>query len=117
VLDSSFIDAGSNAYYFTDGAIPACADRAAFYCPPANLTRQASIQGTNGAVATISFDVDNADSDFAANAAALPGLAGPAASSQANSFDWGLPFFYGRNVYVAFEAGAPAGVVGPWVGF
>ena len=69
-LDSSFIDAGSNAYYFADSAIPTCADQPAFYCPPANLTRQASIQGTNGAVATIPFDVDNADSNFAANAAA-----------------------------------------------
>jgi hypothetical protein len=117
VLDSSFIDAGSNAYFFTDNAISTCADQPAFYCPPASLMLQASIQGTNGAVADIPFYVDNADSDFAANAAALPRLAGPAASSQANSFDWGLPFFYGRNVYVAFEAGAPAGVVGPWVGF
>jgi hypothetical protein len=116
-LDASFIDAGSNAYFFTDGTISTCADQTAFYCPPASLNRQASIQGTNGAVATISFFVDNADADFAANAAALPRLAGPAASSQGNSFDWGLPFFYGRKVYVAFEAGAPGGVVGPWVGF
>ena len=76
-----------------------------------------NLRAPRGAVATIPFYVDNADSDFAANGAALLGLAGPAASSQANSFDWGLPFFYGRNVYVAFEAAAPAGVVGPWVGF
>jgi hypothetical protein len=119
VLDSSFIDAGSNAYFFTDGTISTCADQPAFYCPPASLALQASIQGTNGAVATIPFFVDNADSDFAANATAavVPNLAGPAASSQGNSFDWGLPFFYGRKVYVAFEAGAAAGVVGPWISF
>jgi hypothetical protein len=117
VLDSSFIDSGSNAYFFTDGTISTCADQTAFYCPPASLMLKASIQGTNGAVATIPFSVDNADSDFAANAAVLPNLAGPAPSSRGNSFDWGLPFFYGRNVYVAFEVGAPAGVVGPWIGF
>jgi hypothetical protein len=46
----------------------------------------------------------------------LPNLAGPTASNATDVFDWGLPFFYGRNVYVAFESGA-AGVAGPWIGF
>jgi Protein of unknown function (DUF3443) len=74
VLDSSFIDAGSNAYFFTDSNILTCTNQAAFYCPPASLMLQASIQGTNWAVANIPFYVGNADSDFAANAAALPRL-------------------------------------------
>lgn len=77
----------------------------------------ATIQGTNGVTADIAFAADNADADFATNAVALPNLAGPTASTAADVFDWGLPFFYGRTVYIAFEAGSPAGISGPWVGF
>lgn len=114
---SSFLDAGSDGYFFTDAAIPTCADQPAFYCPGSTAMLNATIQGTNGTMADIPFAVDNADVDFATNAAALPDLAGPTVSSAADVFDWGLPFFYGRNVFVAFEAGSPAGTAGPWVGF
>jgi hypothetical protein len=114
---TSYLDAGSNGYFFTDAAIPTCADQPAFYCPASTLMLNATIQGTNGAMAVIAFAADNADVDFATNAVALPNLAGPTSSTATDTFDWGLPFFYGRSVYVAFEAGSPSGVAGPWVGF
>ncbi|MGH8337997.1 MAG: DUF3443 family protein, partial [Gammaproteobacteria bacterium] len=114
---SSFIDSGSNAYYFTDDAIPLCADANAFYCPTATMPLSATIQGTNGTLATIPFSVDNADADFATNASVLPNLAGPIFGAATDAFDWGLPFFYGRSIYVAFEAETSAGVPGPWIGF
>jgi hypothetical protein len=114
---TSYLDAGSNGYFFTDAAIPTCADQPAFYCPASTLMLNATIQGTNGAMAGIAFAADNADVDFATNAVALPNLAGPTSSTATDTFDWGLPFFYGRSVYVAFEAGSPSGVAGPWVGF
>lgn len=114
---SSFIDSGSNGYFFTDDTLTTCADQPAFYCPPSTQSLQASIEGLNGVTANIAFSVDNADTDFATNGAALPDLAGPAGTNLQGSFDWGLPFFYGRPVYVAFEANSAAGVAGPWVGF
>jgi hypothetical protein len=117
VFGSSFLDAGSSGYFFTDATIPTCADQPAFYCPPSTVMLNATIQGTNGAMVDIAFAADNADADFATNAVALPNLAGPTSSTAMDTFDWGLPFFYGRTVYVAFEAGSPAGVAGPWVGF
>ncbi len=114
---SSFLDAGSDGYFFTDATIAPCADQPAFYCPASTMMLNATIQGANGAMAAIAFAVDNADVDFATNAVALPDLAGSTSATATDTFDWGLPFFYGRNVYVAFEAGSPAGVAGPWVGF
>ena len=114
---SSFLDTGSNAYFFTDDAIATCADQPSFYCPASTQALQASIQGVNGMRVQVPFSVDNADADFATSGAALPNLAGPAGTSLQGAFDWGLPFFYGRPVYVAFESGAPAGVPGPWIGF
>lgn len=114
---ASFIDAGSNAYFFTDDTIPTCVDQPSFYCPGSTLGLGAVIQGVNGASANVAFAVDNADSNFATGFAALPNLAGPAGTAAANAFDWGLPFFYGRPVYVAFESNVAAGVAGPWIGF
>ena len=114
---SSFFDSGSNGYFFTDDTIATCTDQPAFYCPPTTQSLQASVQGLNGVSTNIAFSVDNADADFATNATVLPNLAGPAGTSLQGAFDWGLPFFYGRPVYVAFEANSAAGVAGPWVGF
>ena len=62
----------------------------------------------------------NATSDFNTNAAAIPNLAGSAGTGLgANTFDWGLPFFYGRSVYVVFEGRTASGssLVGPYVAF
>jgi hypothetical protein len=127
VSDSgSFVDSGSNAYFFTTGTLAVCRDDAAWYCPattggaPMSATESAAIRGTNGATSTVTFAVDNADALFAGNDAALPGLAGPnapAAVGVSSAFDWGLPFFFGRSVYVLFEGSSLNGVTGPAVGF
>ena len=44
----------------------------------------------------------NAATLFAnANWAVIPSLAGP--SGDGTSFDWGLPFFFGRSLFIGFE--------------
>jgi hypothetical protein len=122
----SFVDSGSNGYFFTTASLPVCLGDAGFYCPatasgaPASATESAAILGSNGATSTVTFTVDNADALFASNDAALPGLAGPnapAAVGVSSAFDWGLPFFFGRSVYVLFEGNSLKGVTGPAVGF
>jgi hypothetical protein len=35
----------------------------------------------------------------------------------ADTFDWGLPFYYGRTVYTAVEKVATAVCTGPYVAF
>ena len=113
--DSSFLDTGSNAYFFLDSAeagLPTCPSPAnGFYCPssPANLT--ATNTGANNASASIPFTVDNAETLFSnVNAAVFPTLGGPLSGL----FDWGLPFFYGRNVYVAIAGASTPGGTGPY---
>jgi len=112
---SSFLDSGADGYFFTDDTIPTCANQLIFYCPSSTLALNAIIQGMNGAMANIAFSVDNANADFATNDAVLPNLAGP--NNTVNTFAWGLPFYYGRSTFVAFEGGNAAGVFGPWVAF
>jgi hypothetical protein len=117
VLNRSFVDSGSNGYFFPDSAIPRCPTNASFYCPAATLNLSATIQGTNGAVTTIDFAVANTNALLQDNpaASAFNNLAGPIAPDTA--FDWGLPFFFGRNVFVAFVgANTPAGP-GPYIAF
>lgn len=120
-LTASFIDSGSNALFFPS-TITACTDNS-FYCPASLTAQSATNVGAGGSPSNlVTFDVDNADSLFTTNPsdAAFGTLAGPqgTANTCTNSgtgsctFDWGLPFFYGRTVFTAIDgqtvANAPA---------
>jgi hypothetical protein len=114
---SSFIDSGSNGLYFltsTIDGIPTCADANSFYCPTSPKTITAVNQGASGiGSGTVTFIVANADTLFNSNPnnTVLGQLAGPTTIS---GFDWGLPFFYGRNVYTAIEGRSTPGGTGPY---
>ncbi|MGH8461429.1 MAG: DUF3443 family protein [Stenotrophobium sp.] len=106
--DASFIDSGSNALYFPDSSITQCTgNNAGFYCPASTLSLAATMSGQNGVSVNVPFAVANADMLSSANNgnnAAFNDLAASSDSSGSGltgDFDWGLPFFYGRNVYFA----------------
>ncbi len=104
----SFLDTGSNGLFFLDTSItglPVCTDATSFYSPHHHPICAFSAQqrGVNGKrnQHQISFGVSNADTllgNLLFNA--FPMLAGP----NPGSFDWGLPFFFGRNVFTAIES-------------
>ena len=101
-MNSSFIDTGSNGIYF-ESAITQCSGNAAgFYCPPTLTNLSATMVGANAKTALVKFPIDNAIQLFSASSnAVLPTLSGP--SGDVTSFDWGLPFFYGRRVFSGIE--------------
>lgn len=111
-----FIDSGSNALFFLDTSttsIPVCSDNSSFYCPSstANLSAAVSSGSTSS---TINFAVQNADNLFSNQSAfVFPGLGGP----NSGTFDWGLPFFFGRNVFTAIESASTPGGAGPYWAF
>lgn len=121
----SFIDSGSNGLFFPNApGIPTCpsnssvGDLSSFYCPSSTESFSATNEGENGSSKTTSFSVANAETLFTssstANDAAMSGLAGK--NPTGVGFDWGLPFFYGVNVYNAMDgqkmpSGTPAA---PW---
>lgn len=120
----SVIDSGSNGYFFASSSLPTCTDLSGFYCPVAtsgygSVSESATIQGINGLQDPLTFTVDNADSLLALPDTAYPGLAGTNSSTAgtATGFAWGLPFFFGRGVYVLLENQALSGIVGPAVAF
>jgi hypothetical protein len=129
-LDQSFIDSGSNAYYFPDSTIGTCAQGTqapGFFCPGTTLNLSATLVGINGVSSSINFMVGDANSLFSTNAtvAAAATLAAPSNSVSAvgstfdgtKTFDWGLPFYFGRNVYTAIENKNTSAGLGPYFAF
>ncbi len=123
----TFIDSGSNGLFILDAGtlgITNCASPdTSFYCPGAPNTTALNLRNvtatnldSHGDQSAVSFGIANAEYLFTTNGGAnwaLNDLGGPNAST----FDWGLPFFFGRNVYTAIEnRSTPAGV-GPYFAY
>ena len=108
----SVIDSGTSAFLFlssaTSGVPPTCTSDNYLYCPttsPDNLT--AVNQGSNGQSGpTTHFSIENGVNLLNTSNTAFSTLGGP----NPGAFDWGLPFFFGRDVFTAIEnMGAPGG--------
>jgi len=111
----SYIDSGSNAYFFPSSGYPGlqtCSGNTSFYCPANLLTLTAQTQSatnTNGNSANVSFNVGNANTLFMNNNGnnfAFSELGGrnPPING-CGSFAWGLSFFYGKanGVFTGIE--------------
>jgi len=116
----SFIDSGSNGFYFLDSGtlasfagangMPTCPQSgsfsndssiSSFYC--GTLNSSATNVGTNGSSTVVHIGVADAETLFMSGNEAFDMVAGP----NSDSFDWGMPFFFGRNVYTAIEGVTP----------
>jgi Protein of unknown function (DUF3443) len=124
-LTQSFLDSGTNGTFFDDAALTLCADSnfKGFYCPAGSQSFTATLMGTNNTSIAEPFTVDNAQTLATNNPtfSVLPTLAGTFSSSTSsntsNTFDWGLPFYYGRRVFTAIENQRTAVDTGPYVAF
>ncbi len=125
---SSFIDTGSNGYFFLDSkttGLPVCTDSIAgpdFYCPASPVMFTAFTTGPNpnspniAVSANIAFTIGNAASLINSPNTAFNNLGGPnpAVGSNPAVFDWGLPFFFGRTVFIGIENQTSAAGTGPY---
>jgi len=114
---ASFIDSGSNGWYFPNQAptIATCPSDARFYCPSQGVVQlQATIYDYFTATNTAAVEFKVYDlSQLTQSTAAAGGLGGVWDTTISESFDFGLPFFYGKSVYLAFEGSTLNGEVGP----
>ena len=112
----SFLDTGSNGLFF-DAPLATCPNSASssshFYCPPSTTTVAAMLTGSNNVAASGAFAVSSPT--FASGTYVMPQLAGP--MNESSTFDGGLPFFFGRRIFIGIE-GMPSPLgTGPFYAF
>ncbi len=112
----SFFDTGSNGVFFDSATIPVCAQSKDFYCPVSTLGLSATSIGTNAAKVVIALAISDATPLFSdTSRAAFAGLAGPV--GETSTFDFGLPFFFGRRVAIGMDGSSSPLGTGPYYAF
>lgn len=117
----SFFDSGSDGYYF-DGpsSLPPCgpSDLAyGWYCPSSLQTLTAVVSGLNGSPSSqINFNIANANDIISVSNPnnVFNNVGGPIPDSIDGYFDWGLPFFLGRTIYVGIQGRSSILGTGPY---
>jgi hypothetical protein len=109
---SAFFDTGSNALFFPDAGLPQCSG--GFYCPTSPQTLSAIVTSAAGVSTTVSFTIEGLQS-VSSTATAAP--VGGSTAGLGRSFDWGLPFFFGRTVFMALSGASTPGGTGPYWAF
>ncbi len=114
----ALIDSGADSYLFDDPTLAVCASGAfvGYYCPavaPQSVFAVNTGVGVNNATSTVNFAIADPNT-FVAGAAAFIDLAGGGGST---NFSWGMPFFYGRPVYVGFEQRTTGNYTGPFFAY
>jgi hypothetical protein len=125
--NQSFLDSGSNGLFFLDSSttgIPTCPDpNQGWYCPstsPDNLTVTNQGQDSNGNglgnPVQANFSIEQATTLFNTTNTAFSTLGGP----NTGAFDFGLTFFFGKNVFTAIDGASIPGqgnLTGPFVAY
>jgi hypothetical protein len=117
---TSFIDSGSNLNFIDAGSIAVCGTSPnQLLCPGTEIAASATVVGNNGTQATKSFNIGDAPALFDNNASftAFDNVAAPSPDPANKTFDFGLPFFYGRNVFTAIQGANTSGGEGPYFAF
>lgn len=118
-LPTSIIDSGS-PYFFFNGpsSLSVCtqSDLAAsgFYCPTTETTYTATLQGGSSSALTVSFQITTAVNLESSTNFAFQNIG---AQGDSTSFDWGLPFFYGRTIYFGLSGQTSSLGAGPFYAY
>ena len=108
-------DSGSSVIFFSDSSlsIPPCPGSLSFmYCPSSPLTFSAVNTGLSGPPSSVSFQIADPTPLLNSGNGAISNIGGPAFPT--GVFDWGLPFFFGRTVYVGLSGKTSVLGTGPF---
>ena len=113
---TGFLDSGSSVYFIPspkNGSLPDCdssaggsrgSDYSGFFCPSSTVTLSATNYSAVGSLnGSTALSIGNAYSLFNSNNSVFRELGATSGSDTSAVFDWGLPFFYGKNVYVGIQ--------------
>jgi len=115
-LASSFLDSGSNGLFFSDSSIAKCSASSGFsgfYCPATAVSLSATNSSADGtATGAVNISIVNPLAlDATIRAASIGGSIG---RSNSATFDWGMPFFFGRTVFAAIAGASTLHGTGPY---
>jgi hypothetical protein len=140
-LQDSYVDTGSNGYYFdaqATGTPPDCPSSGgsgstglSWLCPSSEQTISLTNEGQNGTTSNVSIKIYNADTLFDEDNGTYTAFDDLGADSGSQSswcqenygvstdcyFDLGMPFFFGRNVYIAIAGANTPGGEGPYFAY
>jgi hypothetical protein len=143
-LPYSYLDTGSNAYYFdasNTSSLPDCPSSSggsggsgfssSWLCPTSEQTINLTNEGQNGTSSNVSIKIYNATTLFDEDNGTYTAFDDLGADTGSQStfcnqdygvsgdcyFDLGLPFFFGRNVYVAIAGYNTSGGEGPYFAY
>lgn len=115
---SGFLDSGSNGLFFTAPSarqLPDCGVfNAGWFCPPSLVNLSATNTGASGSPSgVVPFQIGNFNILVSSPNYVFDDVGG----SAPGIFDWGLPFHFGRNVYVGIEGKGSSLGIGPYVAY
>jgi hypothetical protein len=118
---AGFIDSGSNFYFFHTAALTGCSGALeGYYCPASETT----LTYTNTSYpdllthSTASLNVISPeDATLDPAAAVFSNIAVDTFELIDGSFDWGLPFFFGKTVYVGILGKSSTLGTGPYFAY
>jgi hypothetical protein len=146
-LQYSYLDTGSNAYYFDAGnttALPDCPSSGSssssgsgfsseWLCPTSEQTLSLTNTGQNGTTSNVTINIYNANTLFNEDNGTYTAFDDLGADTGSQTtfcnqeydttttgdcyFDLGLPFFFGRNVYVAIAGTNTPDGEGPYFAY
>jgi hypothetical protein len=111
-----FIDSGSNGLFFSASLLPNCpTPNSGWFCPSSTVTLSATNTGASGSPSgVVSFQIANLESLLNSSNNVFNDIGGSAPDPL---FDWGLPFFFGRNIFVGLEGRGSTLGTGPYWGY
>ncbi|HJW28714.1 MAG TPA: DUF3443 domain-containing protein, partial [Saprospiraceae bacterium] len=114
IVYSSFIDTGSNGLFFPAGygMLQLCAwPNAGWYCPSSAKNFTAINMGVFGSTSgSVSFQIGNYADLINSPNFVFSDIGG----TEVGDFDWGLPFFFGKKVFMGLEGTSSILGTGPY---
>jgi hypothetical protein len=120
----AFVDSGTDSYSVYDLSITPCTASTSpnapawggYYCPstaPESVFAVNTGSGVNNGTNTVNFAIAD-PTTFVQTAAAFTDLGG---IGDPSTFIWGMPFFYGRKIYIGIEQKVSGAYTGPYYAY
>ena len=116
---TAWIDSMNQINAFYDKSLALCSNDPELYCPSSETQISATIMGTSGSPSVaLTFPVGNGQTMMDSPQVTTDDFASPDfAGAQNSPIFWGLPFFFGRTVYVGIAGKTVFTNTGPLYGY